>query len=327
MQEAPATPQEAPAAESFSLDDTLSNLVGKLEGWVEAIILKLPNLLAALLIVLAAILVARLVRRGVRKLMDRVSSYHAVNGLLSTIAYVLVLSIGVFVALGALGLDKTVTALLGGAGVIGLAIGFASQDIAANFISGILLSVRRPFREGDIIETNGFFGTINEINLRATHLRTFPGQIIIIPNKDVFQNPIQNYSRLGKRRVDLACGVAYGDDLEKAERVAVEALSAIDYRDKSRDVDLYYNEFGDSSINFVIRFWIDFRAQTDFLRAQSDAIKRLKKAFDENGITIPFPIRTLDFGVVGGVNLNEVLPERLYESNGNTSNKQASSSP
>ncbi|MEX0599113.1 MAG: mechanosensitive ion channel family protein [Rhodothermales bacterium] len=77
-------------------------------------------------------------------------------------------------------------------------------------------------------------------------------------------------------------------------------------RDTSTDVELYYDGFGDSSINFVVRFWIDYRNHSDYLGARSDAIKRIKKAFDENGITIPFPIRTLDFGVVGGVNLDEV---------------------
>ena len=317
MQEVATQPQEAPQ-DPFSIDDTLSSLIEKLDSWVEAIVLNLPNLIAAIVIVLVAVLLARLARKLVRKGMDSVSSYHAVNGLLATITYIVVLSIGVFVALGALGLDKTVTALLGGAGVIGLAIGFASQDIAANFISGILLSVRRPFREGEIIETNGVLGTVNEINLRATCIRTFQGQLVIVPNKDVFQNAIKNYSRLGQRRIDLSCGVAYGDDLEKAERVAVEALSAIDYRDQSRDVELFYNEFGGSSINFVVRFWIDFKKQTDYLKAQSDAIKRLKTALDENDLTIPFPIRTLDFGVVGGVNLNEVLPPQLYEGNGAT---------
>ena len=303
----------------MDLNNPFNQLVEKLSGWLEALVLLLPNLVAALVIVFVAALIAKLVRRLVQRGMDRVSSYRQLNRLLGTVAYVLVLAAGVFVALGVLGLDKTVTSLLAGAGIIGLALAFAFQDIAGNFMSGILLALRRPFTEGEVIETNDYFGTVKEINLRSTLVQTPQGQVVIIPNSAVFQNPLKNYSRIGKRRVDLGCGVAYGDDLAGAERVAVEAIEGIDYRDQSRDVELFYTEFGDSSINFSVRFWIDFAKQTDYLQAQHDAIKRLKTAFDEHGITIPFPIRTLDFGVVGGVNLDEVLPKNLYENGGRAS--------
>jgi small conductance mechanosensitive channel len=150
---------------------------------------------------------------------------------------------------------------------------------------------------------------VHDVNLRTTIVRTFQGQHVIIPNKDIFQNPLVNYSKTTSRRVDLRCGVAYGDDLQEAERVAVDAITKAG---DVEDVELFYEEFGDSSINFVLRFWIHFEKQTDFLGARSRAIKQLKGAFDEHGITIPFPIRTLDFGVVGGEKLSEVLPQQFY---------------
>lgn len=298
----------------MNLDGTFQNLIDKLQGWVEALILLLPDLVVAMLVVFVAWFVAKGVRKVVRGGMNRVSSYHQLNGLVSTIAYIVALGAGVLIALEIVDLSKAVTSLLAGVGILGLALGFAFQDIAGNFMSGILLAIRRPFVEGDIIETNGHFGMIQEINLRSTHLRTFQGQIVIIPNSEVFQNAITNYSKTGQRRVDLNCGVAYGDDLEHVRTVALAAVNELDAVDQNKPVDLYFNEFGDSSINFVLRFWVDFARQTDFLSAQSEAIIRLKKAFDANGITIPFPIRTLDFGVVGGVNLNEVLPPRFYDS-------------
>lgn len=300
----------------MNLEQTLANLLDKLTGWIESFILLLPNLVVALLIVVAAWIAAKVLRKVVRRVMDRVSSYHQVNNLLATVAYVLALAVGTFVALGVLDLDKTVTSLLAGAGIIGLALGFAFQDIAANFISGILLSVRRPFQEGDFIETNGFNGIVEEINLRTTLVRTFQGQIVLIPNAQVFQNPLTNYSRTGSRRVDLSCGVAYGDDLEHARTVSVDAIKELDFVDASKPVNFFYNEFGGSSINFILNFWIDFEKQPDFLHAQSEAIIQLKKALDDGGLTIPFPIQTLDFGVVGGVNLNEVLPQHLYQQDG-----------
>ncbi len=308
----------------MNLENTFSNLVDKLAGWLEGFILMLPNLVVAVLLVVVFWLAARLARRLILQVMERVSSYQQVNKLLATAGYVAVLAAGTFIALGVLDLDKAVTSLLAGAGIIGLALGFAFQDIAANFISGILMSIRRPFTEGDIVKTNDYFGTVVDVNLRSTYLQTFQGQLVVIPNKEVFQSPLINYSKTQRQRIDLRCGVAYGDDLEQAEQVALEAVRSIDYRDQDRDVDLYYEDFGDSSINFVVRFWIDFHKQTDFLRARSDAIKRIKRAFDENGITIPFPIRTLDFGVVGGEKLSEVLPQHLYAPNGAVSRTASS---
>ena len=291
--------------------DAFNQLGDKLIGWIESFILMLPNLAAALLIVILSWLLARGIHRAIRQVLDRASDYTQVNSLLATVGYVAVLAAGAFVALGVLDLDKTVTSLLAGAGIIGLALAFAFQDIAENFMSGILLSIRRPFQRGDVVETNDQTGVIEEVNLRSTVLRTFQGQIVRIPNSSVFQNPIINYSQLGYRRVDLTCGVAYGDDLEKARQVAVKAIEGLDNRDQSREVELFYNEFGGSSINFTLRFWIDFEKQTNFLNAQSEAIMRLKKAYEENDITIPFPIRTLDFGVVGGEKLSEALPPEL----------------
>lgn len=292
--------------------ETFAELADKLAGWGESLILMLPNVVAAVLVVIVAALAARLVQRLLLRTMTRVSSYTQVNSLIGRSGYVIVLLAGVFVALGVLELDKTVTSLLAGAGIIGLALAFAFQDIAANFMAGILLSVRRPFTVGQVVETNGFFGTVEEVNLRSTILDVPGGQRVIIPNKEVFENPITNFSRTGRRRVELACGVAYGDDLEKAAQVALAAIENVPGRNPQRDVRLFFTDFGDSSINFVVRFWVDFTNQADYLQARHDAIVQLKNAFDENDVTIPFPIRTLDFGVVGGVNLNEVLPQRYY---------------
>ena len=178
---------------------------------------------------------------------------------------------------------------------------------------GVLMAFRRPLQEGDIVETNDFSGVVQDVNLRTTVVRTFDGKDVLIPNKSVFQNPLVNYSRTPDLRVDLSCGVAYGDDLEKAERVAVAAVEGVMARDPARPVELFYEAFGDSSINFTVRFWIAYRRQTDYLGARSEAVKRIKRAFDENGITIPFPIRTLDFGILGGEKLSEVLPDRWYQ--------------
>ncbi|HIG75013.1 MAG TPA: mechanosensitive ion channel family protein [Bacteroidetes bacterium] len=301
----------ATTTEPLSVSDAFGSVVDKLAGWLDALILLLPNFVVAVLIVLVAAVIARFVRKGVRRLLEKATRQSAgarnVIDLLGTVAYVIVLAAGTFIALGVLNLDSFVTTLLAGAGVVGLALGFAFQDIASNFIAGVLMAVRNPFTVGQIIETNGHMGTVKELTLRSTLIETFQGQTVIIPNAKVFQEPIVNYSTKGTRRVDVACGVGYGDDLQHAQQVAMSAIEDLEGRLSERPVQLYYTEFGDSSINFVLRFWVDFRKQTDFLGAQSEAIKAIKAAFDSEGVTIPFPIRTLDFDPNGGVPLTKML--------------------
>lgn len=278
-------------------------LTGKLETWLNTTIEMLPNLVVALLVVIVFYVIAKVIRNFVEKVLSRVTTNKTVTGLIQTILGVFVIGIGIFIALSILNLDGMVTSLLAGAGIIGLALGFAFQDIASNFISGVLLSVRHPFGIGDIIDTNGLFGTVHKLNLRNSVIRTPQGQIIYVPNKMVYENPLTNYTQTGERRIDLECGVSYGDDLEKARKVAIEAIEELEGRDKSKDVELYFNEFGGSSVNFKLRFWIAFEKMPQYWRAQSEAIMKLKKAFDDNDIMIPYPIRTLDFGIRGGEKL------------------------
>lgn len=296
------TPEEPP-----SIGEAVDLFRDKINAWLEAGIANLPNLIAALAVLALFWIAARVIRRGLESALKRTPIPVPVRNLLISAVTLAALAVGFFVALGLLGLDKTVASLLAGVGILGIALGFAFQDIASNFMAGIVLSFRRPFAIGDVVETNDHTGVVDEINLRSTVLHRFTGEIVRIPNKEVLNNPIVNLSAKGERRVDLAVGVAYGDDLEKARAVTIRAVEQVEGRMTDRDVELFYTEFGDSSINFSVRFWIPYDRQRDFMRARSDAIMRIKKAFDEEGITIPFPIRTLDFGVVGGEPLSQHL--------------------
>lgn len=298
------------------MSESIDLVIQKLTGWLQQLILLLPNLVVAVIVAVAFGLLSRLVRNFVTRGMNRVSSHRALNRLFAMLASLVVAGVGVLLAFTILDLSGVVTSVLAGVGILGLALGFAFQDIASNFVSGVLLLLRRPFRETDIIRTNDFFGTVKEVNLRTTLIQVPEGQIVYVPNSQVLQSPLINYSATGRRRVDLPVGVSYGDDLNKAMRVAIGAVESITTRDTARDVELFYESFGDSSINFTLRFWIDFAKQTDYLTARSEAVMRIKEAFDRNDITIPFPIRTLDFGIVGGEKLSEVLPRHLYGKTG-----------
>ncbi|AHM59712.1 small-conductance mechanosensitive channel [Flammeovirgaceae bacterium 311] len=290
-------------------------ILEKLEKWARAIIHMLPNFALAVLVVVIAYFVAKLVRQIVARLTHRATHHSTLQHLIGNIVFVGIILLGAFIALGLLQLTTAVTSLLAGAGIIGLALGFAFQDIAANFMSGIIMAIRMPFREGDIIEAKDKMGIVTNMNLRSTVIRSFQGQYHIIPNKDVFQNVITNYNTYGKRRVDLPVGISYGDDLEKVKQVVLNAVRGVPKVKLDDPIQFFYKEFGDSSINFEVRFWVDYTKQPDFLEAQSNAIMAIKKAFDENDIMIPFPIRTLDFGIKGGEKLDSMWPETFKSDN------------
>lgn len=289
----------------MDFDKAYKLVVGKLTKWAEDIVRLLPNILLAALILVVGLYLVKVIKNFIAKFLKKGIHNETLAEFIISFLHVALILIVSFIALNILNLDKTVTTLLAGAGIIGLALAFAFQDIATNFMSGIFLSLRRPIHVGDTVKIKGYMGKIAEIRLRDTVVRTFQGQMVIIPNKEVFQNPIENFSILGKRRVDVTLGVSYGDDLERAKQIALEASNTVANISKDDPVTIYYTDFGDSSINFIVRIWINI-AEADINQVKSDAIVAIKKAFDGNDIMIPFPITTLDFGVKGGKNLDEL---------------------
>lgn len=285
----------------------ISNLISeKLNYWVESIIKLLPNIALAALVMVIGFYIAKFIRKIASKLIHKISKNLTLNNLFSSIIYFIFIGIVIFTVLSILQLDKAVTSILAGAGILGLALAFAFQDIAANFMSGIFISFRKPLKVGDIVDVKGYMGKVKEVNLRDTVVETFQGQTVIIPNKEVFQNPIENYSYLQKRRFDLSVGVSYGENLEKVRELTLNAVSDIEELSKVDTTQVFFVEFGDSSINLSVRMWINTPEQSVYNKVGSEAIMKIKKAYDANNIVIPFPIRTLDFGIKGGSTLSEM---------------------
>jgi small conductance mechanosensitive channel len=295
-------------AVSFHFEKMVGHVIDKVSSWLATIIQMIPNLVVAVIILAVFWIIGMLAARFTQHGVLRVSSHRHVAKLFSRLAHLAVVAAGLILALDILNLEKGVASMLAGIGIIGIGIGFASKDIAANFMSGIMLTFARPFKTNDLIHTTDFKGYVEAINMRSTTCRSLTGQMVIIPNEKILNNPIINYTMTGSRRVDLKCGVSYGDDLQKAEDLAIKAVESLEWRIPQRPVELFYEEFGDSSINFVIRFWTKSE-QKIFLKARSEAVKAIKQTFDENGITIPWPIRTLNFGVVGGSTLSDQLKD------------------
>lgn len=292
------------------IDDVYKLLTGKLETWMESTITILPNIVVALLIAIAFGFIARVVGNIAGTVMRRTFESRQIAGLLTSIVKSLVLIAGIFIALDFVGLKGTVTSLLAGAGIIGLAIGFAFQDMTENFIAGIAMGVRKPFDIGDVIKAEGVFGNVKSINLRNTLVETFYGQLEVIPNKILFRNILTNYSTLGKRRIEVPVGISYADDIEKAGKVIVEAIKDKEYVIIKDETAVYAESFGDSSINLVLWFWINYPGEPGFMDVRHDAICTVKTVLEENDILIPFPIRTLDFNSKGSDNLDTMLKDK-----------------
>ncbi len=290
----------------IQLKEPVQTVVQKVEGWLDVFISMIPNLAVTLLLLVIFLVLANLGSKLFVKLFSKASNNKVLSSLFSMVIYGLILSIGLFIMLSVLGLDKALTSLLAGIGVIGLALGLAFQDIAANFISGVILAFRRPFKIGDIIAVKDIMGKVTRPNLRVTVIETFQGQEVYIPNKNMLQDAFFNFSVLGKRRIDLVVGVSYADDLEKVEKVVLGAIKKMEGVIDKDLIGFDYSEFDSSSINFNIRFWIEYPDQLGYLTMRSKAIKTIKSAFDEQNITIPFPIRTLDFGIKGGKQLSQM---------------------
>ena len=268
-------------------------IYAELSVWIHTAIRYIPKLAVAILVLVFFTFLARWLSRWMVRGLDRVSNNVSLINLTGAVSRVIILSVGLFVALAILGLDKTVTSLLAGAGVIALAIGFAFQDLTANFISGAMIAVARPIQVGDVVETNGYTGKVLDIKLRSIVINNGQGQTVEIPSKDVFQKPITNFSRIGQRRIELVAGVSYIDDLATAQQVAKAAIAKLPFILRDQPIEFHYRNFGDTNIQFVLWFWIN-SATTNAQMALSEAIIAVKKTFDEHHILIVFAGQTFD---------------------------------
>ena len=301
---------------NFDLNKMSELLNDKLVSWGEMIIKLLPNIVIAAIVLVIGLYIAKFIKRLTTKLVAKISTNITLNNLFSSVVYFAFIGIVLFTVLSILNLDKAVTSILAGAGILGLALAFAFQDIAANFMSGIFISFRKPLKVGDIVQIKEYMGKVKMINLRDTVVETFQGKTVIIPNKEVFQNPIENYTILQNRRFDLSVGVSYGDDLERVLAITHDAVKDIADLSPDDEVSVFLMEFGDSSINLSVRMWVNTPEQAVYNKVRSQAILNIKKAYDANDIMIPFPIRTLDFGIKGGTTLSQT-PIQMATANPN----------
>lgn len=280
----------------INIDEAWGEMIKRLSSWVDGLIVSLPNIILAVVVFILVIILAKYVAKLSWKLLGNSNLQKSMKNVIAKLLSILVILTGLFLVLGILDLSKTLNTILAGAGVAGLAVGLALQGALANTYSGIVLSYIKHIKFGDWIASNDYEGEVVDIDLRAVTIKQSDNNLVYIPNKLVLENPIRNFSTTSQSRVILKCGVGYSSDLEFVRDLVCKTIaSSFDNVEDTKEVIFLYTEFGDSSINFETRFWIKSTSALEVLKAKTTAMIAIKKAFDKNGINIPFPIRTLDF--------------------------------
>ncbi|QYA26011.1 mechanosensitive ion channel family protein [Gramella sp. MT6] len=291
--------------EDFNIQDSLSGITEKLSGWLDSLILGLPNFLLAVIVFIVFTFIAKYIGQLFERVTRNQIKQDSIRLMTVKVIKAIVILIGFFIALGLLNLDKVLTSVLAGAGVVGLAIGLALQGTLNNTFSGLILSFLPELQIGDWVETNGYAGTVTEINLRNIVIKQSDNNYVVIPNSKIIEEPFKNFTRTARSRVFVNCGVGYESDLEMVRDLTLQVIKDLFPQRGNEEVEFMYNEFGDSSINFTVRFWTDVTKNRDILVAQNEAIIAIKKAYDGKGVNIPFPIRTINFSNKLALNKSE----------------------
>lgn len=281
--------------EEFNFSESINNLWEKLAEWLDSLILGLPNFILAILVFVLFVFIAKYIAKIVDRILRFKVRQDSIREITVKVLKVVIILIGFFIALNVLNLDTLLTSVLAGAGVVGLAIGLALQGTLNNTFSGVILSFIPELQIGDWIETENYAGFVKDITLRSVIIKEADNNYVIIPNSKLIEGAFKNYSRTPRSRVMLDCGVAYDSDLELVQELTIKTMAKLFPQNGTEEVEFMYNEFADSSINFVVRFWVNVTKKKDVLVAKNKAIIALKKVFDEHDINIPFPIRTIDF--------------------------------
>ncbi len=242
------------------------------------------KILLALLIFIVGRMVARLVARGVSKALTTARLDPILVNFAGAVVNTALLVLVIVFALSQLGLDTTsLVALVGAAG---LAVGLALKDSLAHFAAGVMLIVFRPFKLGDYVEVGGVAGSVDKISIFSTRLKTPDNKVVTVPNGNIFGNTMTNYSEESTRRIDLVVGISYDSDLLKAKHLLNDIVSSHEKVLKDPAYRIAVSELADSSVNFIVRPWVNAE---DYWNVRFELLETIKLRFDAEGIEIPFP--------------------------------------
>lgn len=263
--------------ENTILKDALSNLANLTVAF-------LPKLLGAILVLWIGFRLIKLLKKGLTKLLEKRSAESTLQTFLTSLVDVLMKVMLVIMAMDIIGIKATsFIAILGAAG---LAVGMALQGTLQNFAGGVIILLMRPFKVGDYIECGSYKGYVKEIRIFHTIIRPFNGRIIIVPNSDLATTSLTNHTKEPVIRLDVVCSVAYGTDLDKAREVIMKVIDADEFIQKDPIPKLCVSELNTSSVDYSLWLWVKVE---DYWTVWMRIRENIYKAFNDNGISIPFP--------------------------------------
>jgi small-conductance mechanosensitive channel len=255
-----------------------------------AVVDHLPRVVTGVIAAAIGLVLALLLAKAVERALGRTRADHLAVVMLSRIVRLVGVISALLVGLAIAGV--AVGSVLAGLAVIGVAVGLAVQGTLENFIAGIIMMVRKPFSRGDQVRSGDFEGTIDAVDLRVTRLIDYDGELVLIPNRDVYNNTLVNLTRRGKRRTVVMVGVDYRDDHDEARAVILDAVRAVEGVLDHPEPEVLLTELGESSVNFEVRYWTRPDIRT-VQRTQDRVLAAVKRGIQDAGLTIPWPIRTL----------------------------------
>lgn len=274
----------------------ISAVWDKIQSMINGFIVLLPNIVLALIVFAILFFVARAIKRLVKRLTRNRRQARNLGLVLGRLAQGITILVGLFVALSIVIPTFKAGDLIQLLGISGVAIGFAFRDILQNFLSGILILLTEPFQIDDQIVFNNFEGTVENIETRATTIRTYDGRRIVIPNSQLFTNSVTVNTAFDSRRIEYDIGIGYGDDIDLAKQLMLEAIHSVDEVLKDPAPDVLVMELAESSVNIRARWWITPPRRIDSLRSRDKVISAIKqKLYVENGIDLPYPTRQILF--------------------------------
>ncbi len=244
------------------------------------------NVVTAIVIFYVGRWVANLLTKALRTLMQKQEVDKTLETFVCNLVRMTLLVFVVIAAIGAVGVQTT--SLIAVLGAAGLAVGLALQGSLSNFAAGVLIVIFRPYKVGDWVEAAGIAGSVQKVEILTTVLKTGDNKQIIVPNSQIMGSIITNYSANDTRRIDLVVGVGYGDDLDKVHKTLRDVIARDDRVLDDPAVTIAVSELADSSVNFVVRPWVK---TDDYWAVRFDLTEAIKKRFDKEGISIPFPQR------------------------------------
>ncbi len=273
----------------------LSEATRSLHGMVTSVFDRLPYVLIAIVVYLAFHFSARGVRRVIAHFTESRRKHRNVGLVLGRLAEGGIMFLGVLVALVIAIPSFQPAQLIQLLGISGVAIGFAFRDILQNFLAGILILLTEPFRIGDQIVVNSFEGTVEEIQTRATTIRTYDGRRVVIPNSNLFTESVIVNTAFENRRLQYDIGIGYGDDIAHAQDVIRKALTTVHGVMTDPPPEALVVDLAGSSVNIRARWWVDPPRRADVVASIDDALRAIKAALVAEGIDLPFPTRQILF--------------------------------